>query len=342
MSARFVQVYQSLSQIPTNPFHMPIACVANQFWMRTPSGELLHVAGEDVGKVYYVYGNTGSDSNNGKSRATPFRTMAAAFDVLASGDTIVLRENIREQLDTPAGVFGVRIVGDGWNTRHPDAHTTNGGYFGARWNAPASPTAATPLLNLRQQGWLVENILFTGSSADTVDCVQLYRDGGAGDAERDASHAIVRGCRFQGGRYGIVDSGGCARIVIKGCEFLLFSNSGDVAIKNVTGAGIGTLWGWDIGGSPADKNIFRANESDIVAALTNASIKYNEHDFVSLGVTNTTAINLTGGSRNKLRFNDLGVAEDDAQAARITLGTGDVAGPNYWATAAEEYLLGQA
>lgn len=283
------------------------------------------------GRAWYVDGNQGGGS--GKSPESAFLTMEEAFAVIRSGDAIYLRGNIREQLSTPAGVFDVHIIGPSPVTRHPDSHSDLGGFSSARWNAPASPTASTPLLKIQQQGWRITNTLFTGDEDDSVGCVQLFRDGGSGDDERDASHSQITGCRFQGGLYGIQDSGGCARISIDDNEFMLFSESDNDAIINVTGAGIGTLWGWRIRG-----NDFHANHTDIDAALSGARITDNHFHHVSLGVTNTIAIDETGGAENLVARNFFYCASDEASVvnARFVKAASSIWGPNYYSDK-EEY-----
>jgi hypothetical protein len=282
---------------------------------------------------WYVDGSVGSDNYAGTSADAPFATMDKAFDKISSGDVIHLRGRIREQLSTPVGVFDVTVLGPSPVTRHPDAHTGNNGYTSARWDAPASPTASTPLVKVLQQGWTFKNILFTGSETNGVGCIQLYRDGGSGDDERDASHAQIIGCRFATGLYGVQDSGGCARVKIYGCEFQQFDQSDNDAIVNVTGAGIGTLWGWEIKG-----NTFQANYSDIDAGFTGAQITDNHFIHVSLGTTNIVAIDTTGGAKNLIARNFMYC--DSAAAgvinARFVIGSADIYGPNYYSDK-EEY-----
>lgn len=306
------------------------------------AGDLVLNGGVDVlrdpivGKTYFVDGINGTDTNSGKTWAAAFLTMDAAFDVLASGDRIFLKGRVREQLNTPAQIFDVGIYGVSHNTRHPDATPAGGETVPARWDAPASPTASTPLLNIRQQGWFISNILFTGSSSDTVDCIQLYRDGGSGNAERDASHTVIQGCRFQGGRYGIVDSGGCARIRILDNEFMLFSTSGDRAITTVTGAGIGTGWGWQI-----ERNDFHGNLTDIRISNAGPRIVDNHFHLNSLGVTNTVAIqntNLGQGSEELVARNFMYCASNEASVvnARFVASATGIWGPNFYSDV-EEY-----
>jgi hypothetical protein len=152
-----------------------------------------------------IYGNNGASGN---APNQPFLTMARAFARLKSGDTIHFRGNVSEQLVTPSGVFDVTIIGEGNRPRHADAHTSSnlssrGGRSSATWKAPSSPVSGQALLRIVQQGWRLENILFSGFTTGTPASVELVRNDGAGDLERDASHAHIIGCRFAGGSKGI-------------------------------------------------------------------------------------------------------------------------------------------
>lgn len=197
------------------------------------------------GTVWYVDAVDGVDGNDGLSWERPLLTMNEAFatDRITSGDTIVFRGKVREQISTPVQVFDITVVGAANKPRHADTQPVDpdGRSHGATWTVPASPTAATPLVTVRQQGWRFVNMLFDiGTVSDA--CVELFRDGGAGDAERDASHASFYGCRFAGGasgtRVGIQDSGGAGHILVDDCEFAGLTT----AIANTAGAGIGQPW----------------------------------------------------------------------------------------------------
>ena len=290
-------------------------------------------------KHWYVDGTAGSNGYRGDSPKKPFLTMAVALAAARSGDVVHLRGLVREQLTTPQGLFDVTVVGPSPVTRHPDSHTaleTYGGQRSARWAAPATPTASTPLVKVSQQGWRFINILFTGDEDDSVGCIQAFRDAGSGDAEDDASHMQVIGCRFQGGLYGIQDSGGCARVKIYGNEFLTFDQTDNDAIVNVTGAGVGTMWGWEIIG-----NKFYANYSDIDISASGPLIKYNDFYRVSLGTTNTIGIDATGATEEIVSKNWM--HSDSALAGSINARFTDSAsttsawGPNYYSDK-EEYL----
>lgn len=183
------------------------------------------------GTIYYVDANIAA-SGNGLSWPTAFLTMAEAFAVLASGDTIIFRGKIKERLVTPVQVFDCTIIGAGNRPRHADS-TPDGGQEAANtWTYPTSHVSTDPLLKIIQQGWRLENILFAGLHDGAS--VVLFRDGGADDAERDAGHAEILGCRFVGGLDAIhlVE---VAHVKIEGCRF---EDATGYDIKHVAGPGI--------------------------------------------------------------------------------------------------------
>lgn len=235
-------------------------------------------------KHWFVQGNTGKDTNAGNSPDQPFKTMTRAFVVVRSGDVIHFTGNIREQLSTPVGIFDVTIIGEG-PIRHADAHTGNNGYGAATWKAPAAPAATTPLLKIMQQGWRLFNILFVPHT--DAPAVMLYRDGGAGDAERDASHAIIAGCRFDAGKEAIQDSGGCAFVRILNN---LFRGQTTTSIDAVAGAGIGTLLCWHIAG-----NRFDGSANSVILGLNESVVENN-----IFGKFTTKSLDLTGGTGNNV------------------------------------------
>lgn len=307
-----------------------------QPYFNTTSGKLevyngsSWVGSETRGRNWYVDTVNGSDSNDGGGWGGAFVTMSKAFTSLDNGDTVYFVGNVREQLTTPAQKFDVTIVGVGNRPRHADATPAGGDEAASTWKAPASPTATTPLLKIQQQGWRLVNILFVGHTDSA--CVQLFRDGGASNDERDASHAEILGCRFAGQKYGVQDSGGCANVKISGCTFQQFDASGDIALYSITGAGIGTKWGWEITG-----NRFLANHTDIDMDLSNAQIVGNYFHMVALGITNTVAIDETGGAENLVAENYMFCASDEASVvnARFVKAASSHWGPNYYSDIAE-------
>lgn len=154
------------------------------------------------GRAWFVDPSAGT-SGNGKSPTQAFSTMQKAFDVLKSGDIIYFVGKVTEQLVTPVQVFDVTVVGCGNRPRHADSTPTGGGYAAAQWAPTASgAVAAQATVRVLQQGWRFVNILFTAADANAA-CIELVRNAAAGDAERDASHASIIGCRFAGAGVGI-------------------------------------------------------------------------------------------------------------------------------------------
>jgi hypothetical protein len=245
------------------------------------NGQQLYPMWPTRGRDWFVDGNVGSDSNDGTSWAEALLTMNRVFtNGLASGDRIYFTGNIAEQLVTPAGVFDVAIIGAGTNPRHPDAHTGNNGYTSARWKLPASPVAATPCLKVLQQGWRFVNFLWTADTSQ--ECCRVFRDGGAGDAERDASHAEFIGMRFDGAGVGIMAHGGPNWVRVENCRFRGMTTG----IGNTTGAGIGTNHMWEIVG-----NRFTDNTNHVVIPLNMGVVARNV-----FGKFTTKALDLTGGA----------------------------------------------
>lgn len=190
-----------------------------------------------VGSIWYVDTINGRDSNSGRSpgSAGALKTVAKAFTKISSYDVISVAGVVKEQLVAPLGVFDVSLIGAGTRPRQATASgVPTGG--GACWLSPASPTAATALLELVEQGWWLENILFSPVAASP--CIQLTRAETV--SHPDPSHATIRGCRFAGGGaggIGIQDSGGCHNVEIAECVFQSLSGT---AVKGIAGAGIAT------------------------------------------------------------------------------------------------------
>lgn len=187
------------------------------------------------GKVWYVDATNGNASaTDGNSWDKAFATMAQAFAKISSGDVILFTGKIREQLVTPVNVFDVAVIGMGNRPRHADSAPVGGNIAANTWTTPASPTAAEPLCRVLQQGWAFVNILFAGPTDDA--CVELYRDAGAGDLERDAGHAVFVNCRFASGSGGINDVGGCVDVLVKNCIFQALTG---YCIQGVGNIGVG-------------------------------------------------------------------------------------------------------
>lgn len=232
------------------------------------------------GRAWFVDPTNGSNGT-GKSPKKAFTTMQQAFNVIASGDVIYFVGKIVEQLVTPVNVFDVTVVGCGNRPHHADATPAGGNTGSAQWAPASGGTAAQATVRVLQQGWRFVNILFTAIDANAA-CVELVRDAGAGDLERDASHTEVLGCRFSGAGKGIrAGATSYAEVVnhvlVQDCRF-------DTMTYGIHTAIISNYW-------TIRNNEFRNNTNHIVADFGYAFIYDN-----IFGAFTTDSIELPGSS----------------------------------------------
>lgn len=250
------------------------------------------------GRTWFVDAKIGSDGNRGNRPDRPFLTMAKAFATIDSGDVIITRGKVREQLVTPVGVFDVIVSGGSTRPRHADDHSEASspgrGSSGATWMAPASGgTAAQATVRVLQQGWRFENILFAAIDTNAA-MIEIVRNAASGDDERDASHAEVLGCKFAGAGVGIRSgvagsfTENTTNVLVQGNTFL----SNTTAIRQTTGFG-GLNW-------QIVDNVFITNTNDIVGPFTGTKILRN-----SMSLAPTGCIVLTGGGTNGVHLNNL-------------------------------------
>ncbi len=245
-------------------------------------------AGIGPGRFFFVNANGGSNQADGNTWAAALHTMAEAFNRIESGDVIYFCGQVREELVAPLGVSNVRIIGASTLPRYGNEGSFSDPMLdrAAAWRPPAPPTAATPLLILRQQGWVLDNFL--------LDCpvdaaaVKLWR---AEDATHpDPSHATIQNCRFTDGQTGIEDVGGCAGLLLQNNVFQRLTGQG---IK-VTSTGIAVPLQNRILG-----NQFSDCDGGIVGSYAQALIANNifqdgpTHDWTQ-GVINTIAVAAQG------------------------------------------------
>lgn len=314
MSTRFIDKVTNLDRITNRPTGAGIGVFGNALYVNI-NGELVPVADVGNGVTYYVDANEGSDdaTQSGRSWNDAFLTMAEAFTHIASGDTIIFRGKIREQITTPVQVFDVTIIGAGNRPRHADSAPDGGQTHANTWTTPASATAATPLVKVLQQGWRFVNILFAGptDADDLSSCVQLYRDAGAGDDERDAGHAEFINCRFASGHGGINDTGGCVNVGIFGCRFEALTG---YCIKGVGNIGVGQS-DWRV-----EQNVFDGFTNGVKIAAFGC--RFKDNTFTDGGTPNTTfVLNISNGGGS-----DNFVVENYFQTATANFNTPDVVG----------------
>lgn len=256
------------------------------------------------GRTWFVNANTtvpaagwspGSDGYSGQSPTQPFLTMDKAFDVIQSGDVINFIGKIQEQLVSPVQVFDIWINGCGNRPRHADSTPAGGQYGAAQWAPPSSGTAAQATLRVLQQGWRFTNFLMTAIDANAA-CLELVRNAGAGDAERDASHASVLGMRFSGAGVGIRSGATSFTELVYNVEV------GSCQFDNMTYAMRGVVEAnqWYI-----HDNVFGPNTNQIIMVARNFTIARNSIGAFTAGGS-SGGIDLNGGTGlNQVTGNNL-------------------------------------
>lgn len=311
MAIQALATFPSTNNIPSYPAAAGVGVVGGQPYMRSSSG-LFPLGQVSPAKTYWVDANDGSDSNGGLAPDAAFLTMAKAFSVIASGDTIYFSGKIREQITTPVQVFNVTVIGVGTRPRHADSTPAGGEINSNTWTTPLSAAAATPLVKVLQQGWVFENILFAGPT--DAASILLYRDAGAGDLERDASHAVIAGCRFASGQDGVEQSGGCYNVVIQDNEF---DDLTGFCIKNTAGAAVTASYRWKI-----LRNRF-SKCANWIGAWNGNTFEINDNHISQI---TTELIDLSGGTGfNQILRNSFDIASANFDpAGGVTGKAGDV------------------
>ena len=273
------------------------------YWRDTqPNNNRLVLRGfSNVNNVWYLAPQGGVGPLAG-TKANTFTTFADLSPHLRSRDLVILFGVLREQAVAPLGVFDVTIVGGADRPRQAtDGGVPTGG--GASWLAPTSPTAATPLIELRQQGWTFQNIQFAGPTDDA--CIKMHREETA--TYPDASHLTLQGCRFTGGLIGLEDFGGASNVLIENCSFEDLAGVGGGAIV-VTNQGIAIPSRWMV-----RYNRFLPSVNGIVGAWVDSQFIYNQ-----IYKQTTTTINAASGNtglRNMFMFNNFNIAAADFDPA---------------------------
>ena len=308
MAVKFINKVRTLAEITQFPNAAGIGSYGGSVYANI-SGTPFLIAGNPAGKIYYVDANSGSNSDDGRSWEKAFLTMAKALTSVASGDTIYFRGKIREQLTAPDQVFDVTIIGSGNRPRHADSSPANGELAANTWTTPASGATTAPLLKVTQQGWRFVNILFAGPTDHA--CVQLHRDSGSGDSERDASHAEFINCRFASGYDGISDTGGCFNVLVEDCIFQALTNFCILGVGNI---GVGQLK-WQIRNNHFD------NFTNGVKIAAHECVIQNNF-FTDGGTPNTTVVLNTSNSAGRDNF----IVGNFFQTSTANFNTPDVVG----------------
>lgn len=263
---------------------------------------------QNKGRAWFVDASYGG-SGDGRSPETAFNTMARAFASIASGDIIYIIGRVSEQLVTPVQIFDVTVVGCGNRPRNADAVPAGGNWAASQWGAPTSgAVVGQATVRVLQQGWRFVNILFSSGDA-TAACIEIVRNAGAGNLERDGSHCSILGCRFQGAGIGIRSGvAGLFTEIAFNVEVAYNKfNSMTTAMSGINGNS------WSI-----HHNEFQGNTSTITMALQNSFIYENiVNGFTAAG--NSGGIDLNGGGGlNVVTKNFLGGAYSIAGGYRVS------------------------
>lgn len=215
----------------------------------------------EIGRVHYVF-----PDGNGPRGSFDSMTDLFGSDNLKSRDTIILGGVLREQCVAPLDIYDVTIIGAANKPRQ----ATSGGVptgGGATWMAPASgAAAATPLLELKAQGWVIANISFTPHTSSAA--IRLTRSASVDTI--DASHAMILGCLISGqggsGQIGIEDNGGCGFVTVADNRFALLTGTALLGLS--TSAAVPQNW-------IVKYNQFQRNTNAIAMSLTQALILNN-------------------------------------------------------------------
>jgi len=233
------------------------------FWreLRQDSRDL-SISSNRLGKisnVFYLF----PQGNGPRGSFTDFTTLKAN---LRSRDIIILGGVLREQAVAPDDVYDVTILG----AANMPRQATSGGVAtggGACWLPPASgAVATTPLLEIRSQGWAIENVEFTPHTSSAA--IRLTRSASVDTI--DASHFRATNCLFaaNGGtsQIGIEDNGGSGFALIEDCRFQGLTGTALLGLN--TAAAVPREW-------RVLRNKFNGNTNAIAMSLTESLIGYN-------------------------------------------------------------------
>lgn len=233
-------------------------------------------------------------SGNGLSWANAFKTMTEALAAVQTGGTIFFRGDVREECVGSNLVFDVSIIGVG-GLHHPDLPAAGYDPGATCWRPPATPTATTPLIEVRGRGWQFHNIMFD-CPVDAA-AIKLVNNGESGEAEYDASHAIISGNVFQQGKYAIQLDGPIGHVMVWDNDFAILSVSGGCGIFAATDGGPHYRWkierNYFVAAATVEGN--KGNQSHIDCALFSSLISQN-----FFGTVEATGlyVDLTGGQDN--------------------------------------------
>ena len=276
-----------------------------------------------IGRVFFIF----PQGNGPRGSFSNFTDLAPNLRIR---DTIILGGVLREQAVAPLDVYDVTIIGADNSPRQ----ATSGGVptgGGASWIPPASPVAATPLLELRASGWRIHGIEFTPVNASAA--IRTTRSASVDTI--DASHTRITDCLFAGNggttQKGIEDNGGCGRVQIEDCIFEDLAGTAIIGLN--TAAAVPMRW-------RITRNRFLRNTNAIAMSATQALVDWNTINQAANDANNK--VNLVAvagqGSLNQVLHNIFSDA-----AANVTIAKGYKPGTTdvwrNWVTDTADYIV---
>lgn len=251
-----------------------------------------------VTNTWYVDGQNGSNSNDGRDPMRPLLTITYALTKVRSGDFVYLTGNFAEEAgNTPKNVENVTIIGATGRPKYADAardakanqYGETNQNSGVSWRPPATESGTTPLITVVHQGWTFENILFVPPSDAAAVAFDHSAVSGADDG--GGSYAAFRNCIFESGLTGIeVDDGGVAHMLVEDCRFGALTTG---ILQSTSNTGLQKL--------VVRNCYFMDNGTHISLAESNDA---NIHDNI-FGPHGTKGILLSGGGENVVTKNYL-------------------------------------
>lgn len=184
---------------------------------------------------------------------------------LRSRDLIIIGGVMRDQCQFPLDVYDLTIVGAANRPRQ----STSGGVAtggGATWMPPTSPTALTPLAEVRAAGYEFSNISFTPHTSSAA--IRMTRSASVDTI--DASHMVVRDCLFGGqggtGQIGIEDNGGSGFLLAEDNRFMDLTGTAILSLN--TAAAVPQRW-------EVRRNHFNRNTNGIAISSSKGLFEWN-------------------------------------------------------------------
>lgn len=170
------------------------------------------------GTTYFVdpSGSNASDSNTGKNKNSPLKTLTQAFLNVSSWDTIRCAPgNYTGNYTTPvnADAAFVSVIADA---------THENGF--AAWMG--ATTASSPIIDVRARGWRFEGFEFDCPTGAAAIRLTKSTDG----STHRCDFTTIANCIFTTGKYGIEVNGGGTHVHVHDCKFDQLTESGAFAI----------------------------------------------------------------------------------------------------------------